>query len=182
MRILIALTLAMFLVTAALLAGHTVSRTRIQDDDVTFNIVRESDGDYWSTFERNGVRYKTTNPAVLAELEKAVASRKTLSDGHSLLGRKHSELARENSELGREHARLGGEQSRAGDDESRVRELEARQRELEARQRDLESRQRALEGEYRSLEEKARAEERKTYDEVEQIFVKAVREGKAKRR
>ena len=44
MRILITLALAMFLVTAALLAGHTVSRTRIQDDDVTFNIVRESDG------------------------------------------------------------------------------------------------------------------------------------------
>ena len=75
MRILLTIVLGMFLITAALLAGH---HTQITDSkyDVAFHIVRERDGDYWSSLKRDGVRYRTTDAAVLAQLEQVLETRK----------------------------------------------------------------------------------------------------------
>ncbi len=191
MRILSAvLVLAVALLILPAAAGHSVSRTRIvdTDDDMEFLIVKEDDGDYFAEYERDGVRYRTTDRTVLAQLEKALEAHRQISQEHSRLGRQHSELGREHSALGREHSRLGREHSllaRQGDSaeaERRRRELEAEQRGLEAKQRKLEDRQRALESEQRALESRQRIAEKSKQRAIEEIFERAAREGKAKKK
>lgn len=75
MRVLLTIVLAMFLITAVLLGGH---HTQITDSkyDVAFHIVHERDGDEWSSLKRAGVRYRTTDEAVVAQLEKVLETRK----------------------------------------------------------------------------------------------------------
>jgi DNA repair exonuclease SbcCD ATPase subunit len=190
MRILSAFLLV---ATAALAFGHSTHRTHeVSSDGTEIRIVKDSDGEHWASFERNGVKYVTTDRTVLAEIEKAMEPHRRLSREHSELGRRHSELGREHSQLGREHSRLGREHSRLGREVSRSghtselerqqRELEAEQRKLEEKQRKLEDRQRDLEDEQRQLESKQRAMEKDTHRAIEQIFDRAVREGKARRK
>lgn len=178
MRIASAL-LFILLVTGVVAAGHNTHRTHIVNTggDVEYELVR-SDDEHWAAFKRNGVRYVTTDPAVLAEIETAMEAHHELSREHSRLGRRHSQLGREHSRLGREHSRLGRAHARGGD----VRELEKEQRKLEEKQRELESRQEELESEQRELEARQRVVERETNRDLERIFEKAVRDGKARRR
>ena len=190
MRLLSAVVFAV-LALPQLAFGHSTystHRTHIVDDDGTdIQIVREDGGEQWASYKRDGVRYVTTDPTVLAEIDKAMEKHRELSRAHSRLGRQHSELGREHSALGREHSRLGREYSRlarnAGEAEAErlQRDLERSQRTLEAKQRELEDRQRELENKQRELEEKHRVAERDAYRAIEKIFERAVRDGKAKR-
>lgn len=184
-------TAILALVLLAPLAFAGTHRTHIvdTDDGFEFRYVHDDDGDHWASMTIDGRRYRTTDPNVLAALEKSMEPHRELSREHSKLGRRHSELGREHSALGREHSRLGREHSRLSRDrdlserdvEARRRELEAEQRKLEDKQRKLEDRQRALESEQRTLEAKQRDTERDMHRDIEQIFERAVREGKAKR-
>ena len=185
-------TLAILLFAVALTASahgtRSTHRTHIvnTDGDVRYELVRESDGRQWAAYERNGVRYLTRDSSVIDALQDAMEPYRELSREHSALGRRHSELGREHSQLGREHSRLGREHSRVArerraDYEDEQRALEAEQRKLEAKQRKLEDRQRELEAEQREIESKQRAVERDTNREIEKIFEKAIREGKATR-
>jgi DNA repair exonuclease SbcCD ATPase subunit len=192
MRFLSTLVIALLAITP-LAFGHSTHRTHIVDTDgnTEIRIVRESDGESWASLKRDGVRYVTTDPAVLAEIEKATEKRRELSREHSSLGRRHSELGREHSQLGREHSRLGREHSRLSraasrdggtrEVERRQRELEEEQRKLEEKQRQLEVRQNELEQQQHEIEARQRIAERESYRALEQIFDRAVREGKAKR-
>ncbi len=181
------------LVVAATLAIAGTSRSHwvSSGDRTSISIVREDD-DYWATFERNGVRYFTRDASVLAQIEQALEEKRGTSKEHSELSRRHSELGREHSAIGREHSRLGREHSRlahdasrdgskAADLERRQRALEEEQRALEAKQRDLEKRQRGLEEQQRKLEQRQRATEGEANREIEKIFERAAREGKAKK-
>lgn len=193
MRFLSTLLFALLAVTP--LAARSTQTTHIVNDDgrtTEIRIVKERNGDHWASFARNGVRYYTSDRGVLAEVEKAMEAHRELSHEHSLLGRRHSDLGREHSELGREHSRLGREHSRLGREASRrggddrelerqQRAVEDKQRDLEAKQRRLEDRQRELEQKQRDLEARQRAAERESFPALEQIFERAVREGKAKR-
>jgi hypothetical protein len=159
-------------------------------DRTSLSIVKEDD-DYWAQLERNGVTYFTRDRAVLAEIEAVLEKDRDGSRGHTELGRQHAELGREHAALGREHARLGREHARLSRDaardgdsaeiERRRRDLDAEQRRLEAKQRALEQRQRDLEAEQRKLEAVQRAGEGDRNRRIEQIFERAVREGKAKK-
>jgi len=192
MRTLIAVLILAVLIVVPVMAGrsHTVSRTHIVDntDDVEFLLVKDTDGDYYAEYERDGVRYRTTHTSVLAQLEDALEAHRELSDEHARLGRQHADLGREHADLGREHARLGREHSRlardgeSADTERRRRDLETEQRGLEAKQRKLEDRQRALESEQRTLETRQRGAEKTKYRAIEAIFVKAAGEGKAEKK
>lgn len=181
--------LCLLLAAVPLAFARSTHRTHIvnTDTDTEVRLVRESDGDSWASFERGGVRYVTHNTAVVAEVEKALEAHRELSEEHSRLGRRHSDLGREHAALGREHARLGREHARlarrasTSDVEREQRALEAEQRKLEDKQRALEDRQRDLEQQQRDLEAKQRAADRDTNRKVEQIFERAVKEGKAKR-
>ncbi len=184
------------LFAAAVAFGHDHSRhsTHIvnTDDGFEFQFVREDDGDAWASLKRDGVRYVTHDRGVLEDIEDAMRPYRELSQEHSAIGRKHSELGREHSALGREHSRLGREHSRLSREVSagriseseadqRRRELESEQRKLEDQQRALEARQRDIEDEQRAVETKQRAAERDVNREIEKIFERAVRDGKAKR-
>lgn len=181
---------AVVFVLAATLAVAGVHRShRISSSDHTsISIIREDD-DYWAKFERNGVEYFTRDAAVLAEIERVLEKNgdreqhNELSRRHRELGREHAALGREHSRLGREHARLSREANREGantaDLERRRRALEEEQRGLESQQRALEDRQRGLEAEQRKLEAQRRATEGDSNREIEAIFEKAAREGKA---
>jgi len=166
-----------FLATTAV--AHSTHRTEIVNtsERISIHIVREDDGEEWASFERNGVRYVTTDSDVLAEIEKAMEKHREFSRAHSRLGRQHSELGREHSRLGREHSRIGRAASRNG----MTAELEQQQRELEEEQRKLEKKQRALEDQQRELEEKQRVAENDANRAIEKIFERAIRAGKAKR-
>jgi chromosome segregation ATPase len=181
--------LALLLIAPLAFAGSS-HRTHIVDtgDGFDFRYVRDDDG-AWASLRLDGARYRTTNATVLAQLEKAMEPHRELAREHSRLGRRHSELGREHSALGREHSRLGREHSRLSRDrhadereiEAKQRELEEEQRKLEAKQRELESRQRELEREQRQLEDRKRDAERAMHGEIEKIFERAAREGKATR-
>jgi len=181
--------LALLLLAPLALAGTHRTHIVDTDDGFEFRYVRDDDGDHWASMTIDGRRYRTTDPNVLAELEKTMEPHRELSREHSKLGRRHSELGREHSALGREHSRLGREHSRLSRDrdltereaDSRRRELEAEQRKLEDKQRKLEDRQRELESEQRAVEAKQRETEQTMHRDVERIFERAVREGKAKR-
>lgn len=184
------LTLVLFLGAAVPVAfGGSTHRTHIvsTDDDTEIRIVRESDGDNFATFRRDGIRYRTTDADVLAEIDKVMAKQRGVSREHAELGRRHAQLGREHAQLGREHARAAREHERlarrAGekDLERLQRELEKEQREIEANQRKLEERQRALEAQQRDVESKQRLSERDARRAIEQLFERAVREGKAKK-
>jgi predicted RNase H-like nuclease (RuvC/YqgF family) len=179
------LAAVVLMMLAVTLAGAASDRTSL-------SIIKE-DHDYWAQLERNGVRYFTRDRAVLAEIEAVLEKSRDGSRDHAELGRQHAELGREHAALGREHARLGREHARlsrdaARDDgdsaeiERRRRDLEAEQRGLEAKQRELEQRQRDLEAEQRKLEAVDRAGEGDRNRRIEQIFERAVREGKAKKK
>jgi chromosome segregation ATPase len=178
--------LAFLLLLSLSAAAGSSHRTHIVDDDIELRIVR-SDDEHWASYRNEGVRYRTSNASVLAELERALEPHRELGREHSRLGRKHSELGREHSRLGREHSRLGREHSRLSRErdlsdrevERRRRDLEEEQRKLEAEQRKLEDRQRDLESEQREVERKRSALERDAYREIERIFERAAREGKA---
>lgn len=135
------------------------------------HISRDDDGDSYAKWERNGVRYITRDESVLDAIDKALEYKQGLSREHSALGRRHTALGREHARLGREHARLG----RGERNEERQRELEAEMRRLEQKQRDLES-------ERRQLETKRNAAARELDDAMDELFERAVREGKATRR
>lgn len=175
----------LLLLSLPVFAGGT-RREHIIDDDMELRIVQD-DESYWAAYRNDGVRYRTTDRSVLAEIERAMAPHRELAREHSRLGRNHSELGREHSQLGREHSRLGREHSRLARDrrlddreiERRQRELEKDQRTLEQQQRKLEDRQRELEDEQRAIERKKNALEREGYREIEKIFERAAREGKA---
>lgn len=183
---------ALFLtVVAATLAFASVNRSHwvSSNDHTSITIIREDD-DYWATFEKNGVKYFTRDASVLAELETALEKHRRHSDAHRELGRRHRELSREHAARGRDHARLGREHARlsraarrdgsnAAELERRRRALEEEQRRLESQQRVLEERQRELEAEQRKLESKQRANESAKNREIEEIFARAAREGKA---
>ena len=181
--------IGLIVAAAATLAVAGVHRSHwvSSNDRTSITIIREDD-DYFAKFERNGVRYVTRDAGVLAEIEKALEEKRGTSAEHRELSRRHRELGREHSALGREHSRLGREHSRldreassAADLERRRRALEEEQRALEAKQRGLEDRQRALEAEQRKLEERQRGMEKEANREIEQIFERAAREGKAKK-
>ncbi len=183
---------ALFLVVlAATLAVAGVHRSHwvSSNDHTSITIIREDD-DYWAKFERNGVKYFTRDAGVLAQIETALEKHRRVSAAHAELGRRHRELGREHAAHGREHARLGREHSRlsreasrdgsnAADIERRRRALEEEQRGLESQQRALEDRQRGLEEEQRKLETKQRANESEKNRQIEEIFARAAREGKA---
>ena len=175
MRILTTLLCSLIAATAL---AHSVHRSHIVNttDRSEIRIVRDDD-DYWATFKRDGVTYITRDASVLAEIDRAMDKHREISREHSRLGRRHSELGREHSKLGREHSRIGREMSRYGSS----RELEREQEKLEEKQRALELRQQDLEREQRKLEEKQRGVEREMDRELEAIFERAVRDGKAKR-
>ena len=184
-------TILCSLIAATALAHHT-HRTHIVNttDRSELRVVRDDD-DYWATYKRDGVMYLTRDASVLAEIDKALEKHREISREHSLFGRRHSELGREHSQLGRKHSRLGREHSRIGremsrygsseDAERRQRELEKEQGKLEEKQRALELRQQEMEREQRKLEEKQRVAERDMDRDLEQIFERAIRDGKAKR-
>jgi chromosome segregation ATPase len=184
------LFIALLLLAPLAFAGSS-HRTHIvdTDDGFEFRYVRNDSGERWASLEVDGVRYRTEDPGVLAQIEKAMEAHREVAREHSRLGRRHSELGREHSQLGREHSRLGREHSRVSRDrdlgerevEQRQRELEAEQRKLEEKQRELESRQRELESEQRDLERRQRDTERAMHGELEKIFERAAREGKAKK-
>lgn len=176
MRFLSTLFLALL---APLAFAHSTHRSHMVEDDgsTRIEVVRESDGEQWASFEKNGVRYLTTDASVIAEIDKAFAKHREISLEHSRLGRRHSELGREYSRLGREHSRIGREASRSGMTE----DLERQQRELEKEQQKLEDKQRALEEEQRELEEKQSAAEKDATRAIEKIFEEAIRSGKARR-
>jgi chromosome segregation ATPase len=194
MRSLPLFVFALFVATVALGDGHSRHSTHIintDDDGFEFQFIRD-DGDAWASLKRDGVRYVTHDRGVLEDIEDAMRPYRELSQEHSAIGRKHSELGREHSALGREHSRVGREHSRISRDVSagriseseadqRRRELELEQRGLEDKQRALEARQRDLEDEQRAVEAKQRAAEREVNREIEKVFERAVRDGKAKR-
>ncbi|HEV3486759.1 MAG TPA: hypothetical protein VG106_15205, partial [Vicinamibacterales bacterium] len=159
---------------------NTTDRTRLE-------IVRESSGDSYATFERDGVRYITRDRQVLGDLEDAFAEQRAISEEHAALGRRHAALGREHAEIGREHARIGREHARlhrAGDVETREereRELEELQRRLERKQDELERKQQELEREQRELERRQKAIDRESDKTIEKIFERAIRDGKATR-
>lgn len=162
-------------------------REHIVDDDMELRIVQDDDS-HWASYRNDGVRYRTSDRSVLAEIERAMEPHRELAREHSRLGRKHSELGREHSQLGREHSRLGREHSRLARDrrglddreiERRQRDLEAEQRKLEEKQRKLEDRQREIEDDQSEIERRKNELERRGYREIEEIFERAAREGKA---
>lgn len=194
MRSLPLFVFALFAAAVAFGHGRSGHRTHMvsTDDGFEFQFIREDDGDAWASLKRDGVRYVTHDHGVLEDIEDAMRPYRELSQEHSALGRKHSELGREHSALGREHSRLGREHSKVSRDVSagriseseadqRRRELESEQRKLEDKQRALEARQRDLEGEQRGIEARQRAAERDVNRKIEEIFERAVRDGKAKR-
>lgn len=181
----------LLVVVASTLAFASVHRSHwVSSNDYTsITIIREDD-DYWATFEKNGVKYFTRDASVLAELETTLQKHRKVSDAHAELGRRHAELGRDHAALGREHARRGRDHARlsrealrdgsnSADIERRRRALEEEQRRVEAQQRTLEDRQRDLEAEQRKLETKQRAIEGEKNREIEEIFARAAREGKA---
>jgi hypothetical protein len=181
--------LSAFLITAVLAlpqfaSGHGSHRSHIvdTDDGLDIQIVR-TDDEHWASYTRDGVRYVTTDSSVLEDIDKAMEKHRRIGREHAELGRKHAELGRDHAELGREHARLGREHARLArsGDEDAQRALEAEQRKLEDKQRVLEDRQRKLEAEQRELERKQKTVERESYRDIQQIFERAVREGRAKR-
>lgn len=140
----------------------------------SLQITRKSN-DSFAKWERNGVRYITHDESVLAAIDRLVEQKRA----HAELGRKHADLGRDYADHGREHARLARERSRASD--GRKREIEADLRASERKQRELESRRSRLELERKQLE-KTRDSFRETFDDrMDQLFERAVREGKAKR-
>ncbi|HVG25925.1 MAG TPA: hypothetical protein VND45_17340 [Thermoanaerobaculia bacterium] len=145
----------------------------------TISIIKVDD-DYYATMERDGIRYITRDPRVLAEIEESLDPQREISNAHAELGRRHAELGREHAALGREHAALGREHSRARSDE-RQRELERMQQELERKQQALERKQQRLEDEQHELERRQQAREHESEEKIDRIFERAVREGKAKR-
>jgi chromosome segregation ATPase len=182
MRHLIAILL--FVTALPLFAGtrsHIVNTT----DRTRMEIVQESNGDSYATFERDGVRYITRDPRVLEDLAEAYAEQREISRDHAELGRRHAALGREHAALGREHARIGREHARlhhrTGDYEERQRALEELQRKLDRKQQELERRQQELEREQRELERRQNAVDRKADKDVEKIFERAIRDGKAQR-
>ena len=185
MRTLIAvLTLA--LVTPAV-AGTRTSRTENVNGKETrlLNII-EDDGTHYATWENDGARYRTEDPGVLAEVEKALRPHRAYSGKHSDLGRKHAELGREHAALGREHARLSREHARASrgstaDVEARHRELERMQRDLERKQHDLERRQHDLERQQQELERTQQHHEHDVDAKLDEIFRRALKAGKARK-
>ena len=176
MRTLIAI-LVLALVTP--LVATAKSETRL------LNIV-EDDGRHYATWENNDDRYRTEDPSVLAEIENALRPQREQSSKHSDLGRKHAALGRDHAALGREHARLGREHARlsrsaSNDVEARQREIERMQNELERKQLELERRQQDLERQQQELERTRQHHEHDTDAKMDEIFRRAVREGKAKR-
>jgi len=185
MRTLIAfLTLAL---VTPVVAGTRTSRTEnINGRETRLLNIIEDDGTHYATWENNGVRYRTEDPGVLAKIEAALAAQRDYSRKHSEVGRKHSELGREHSALGREHSKLGREHSRlarssAADVEARQRDLERQQRDLELKQRELERRQQDLERQQHELERTRQHHEHDTDAKLDEIFQRAVKEGKARR-
>ena len=160
------LLLLLALSPLALASTHRTHIVDTDDDGSRFELVRESDGDSWASFERDGVRYMTRDASVLAKLDNAMKA-------HTDLGRAHAELGRKHAELGREHAALGRQYSRARTDEERE--------SLEAQQEKLEQRQQKLEDEQHELERKQEAAGRESRRAIERIFNDAVRDGKAHR-
>ncbi|HEX8407289.1 MAG TPA: hypothetical protein VF883_00365 [Thermoanaerobaculia bacterium] len=185
MRTMIAvLTLA--LVTPAV-AGTRVSRTEnVNGNETRLLHIIEDDGTRYATWQNNGDRYRTEDPGVLAEVEKALRPQRAYSGKHSDLGRKHAELGREHAALGREHARLSREHARVSrsstaDVEARHREIERMQRDLERKQNDLERRQNDLERQQQELERTQKHHEHDTDAQMDEIFRRALKAGKARR-
>lgn len=194
MPILIAILLSVWTAVTALAGTTAVHRSeRIVtgggSTQTLLQIVRNDD-DSFVRWERNGVRYITRDRGVIAAVEKAFERHTRVSREHAALGRKHAALGREHAALGREHARLGREHARAArrdhwtseiEAEARRRDFEAQQRTLERKQEELERKQDALEREQQALERQQRATEGETDRLVDEIFERAVREGKASR-
>ena len=71
------------LLVAALLASlacaRNVHRTHIVDGTVEINVTRKDDR-YTATFERGDLRYESTDPKIVDEVEKMVASQKDVPD------------------------------------------------------------------------------------------------------
>ncbi len=146
-------TLAFLLsLAAAAFAGRT--ETTIRTDD---------HGDSFASFARDGVRYETRDRDVIRALDRVTHKRRDMAREYREIGRKHREIAREQARIGREYAGSGDHA-----------ELEKQQEKLEARLDELEREQDAL-------EERQRAMEDDLNREIEEIFAKAAREGKARR-
>ena len=139
---LVAVVLVVVLAATLAIAGTHRSTWSSSNDHTSISIIRDDD-DYWATFERNGVKYLTRDASVLAEIEKALESKREVSGEYSELSRRHRELGREHAALGREHSRLGREHSRisreASRDGSNATDIERRLRAVEDEQRGLES-------------------------------------------
>jgi len=135
----------------AVLAVAVLAATLAVADRTSITITTDDHGS-WAKFERNGVEYFTRDRAVVAEIQAALDRNRQSAKGHG-----EAELDR------------------------RFRALEAERRALEAKMRELEQRQRDLEAERRTLESSSRSNEGTANRAVEQIFERAVREGKAKK-
>jgi hypothetical protein len=183
-------SLAALLVAASLFAGTSATtRTSNHDGKVTeLRIVRETDGRTYATWQRDGITFRTTDLTVIRALDESLAAQRALSANHSEFGRRHAALGREHAELGREHAELGRRHADLGRAQARgdAAEIEARQRDLEAAQAKIERKQQELEQKLRDLDSQQSAlqtkhDENFTDEKIDEIFQRAVREGRAKR-
>lgn len=142
----------------------------------SLQITRSTTGDSYAKWERNGVRYITYDESLLDAIDQLSEQRRA----HAELGRKHADLGRDYAAHGREHARLARELARASD--GRKRAIEADLRAIERKQRELETRRNRLELERKQLEKTRDVSSDAFDDRMDELFERAVREGKAKRR
>ena len=145
--------------------------------DRSINIHIADDGAGHASWTRDGVRYETGDRDVLDAIDAAMRRPRDLAHEQREAARKQRDLGREQARIAREHARAAREHARTGDEES----LEQVQRDLESLQAKLEAQQEELERQREALDERRRLYEDEVNRELDAIFAKAVREGKARR-
>lgn len=71
----------LLLLLASFACARNVHETRIAENDVEINVTRR-DTNWSASFERAGVRYKTTDPAVVIEVQQVVEAHRQHPDAY----------------------------------------------------------------------------------------------------
>jgi septal ring factor EnvC (AmiA/AmiB activator) len=143
--------------------------------------VRDGDDSY-ASFEKEGVTYVITDPAMLKRINAVVQPQVDLGHEQARLGTEQARIGGLQAQVGAEQAALGAQQAASWDDSARMRELEAKQRKLQRRQAELAEQQRPLAEKQEVLAEKQREASARAQKGLEKLFDEALRTGVAKRR